>query len=771
MTTDYKIITEFQSAMQQAGIITRDDIQADGEFHRIRVDGDRGKNGWYILHADGVPAGEFGCWKRGVSQTWCAKAENTMSPADLAEVRKRQEAAKAKREAETKRRQEEAAKRAVEIYEQAQPAESHPYLTRKRIQAHGVRVGRWTKTDDDGRVWLDVQNALIIPIRRSANKIVSLQAVFPDSNNPTKRDKDYLGGGERLGCYYLIGKPDGDRPTLVICEGFATGASIHEATGYTVLVAFDTSNLKPVAEKARKLFPAALIILAADNDRWTETPVKNPGLHYARQAAAAVNGRLALAEFGDLTGNPTDFNDLANTEGPQAVRALIDGQPKQQVADYLPAADEDDDEPPALPPKPANDNAVTVGNDLTQGVDWWTPFPDINGKGKPLATIENLNEALRRLQITCRYNVIRKEIELLVPRQGFSIDNQANASLSWLISCCVRFGMPTGNVPDFLTYIADQNQYNPVANWITARPWDGVSRLAEFISTVTAEGEDDPRRRASVLNVKATLITRWMISAVAAAFEPNGVSAHGVLVLQGQQYLGKTAWFKSLAPKSLGVIQDGLSLRPDDRDSVKQVVSYWMVELGELDATFRKSDIAALKAFITRDHDEIRRAYARLESKYARRTVFFASVNPRQFLHDPTGNRRYWTISCQALNHNNGLDMQQVWAEVYETLYRTGEGWFLTSDEMQALNDSNKDFEVLDPITEKIRECYNWTTPPESWRFATITEILHEIGYEKPTRADLNHAGQVITGLNGERRKIVRGARMLALPPKNSTMY
>src|SRR5690606_39387898 len=148
--------------------------------------------------------------------------------------------------------------------------------------------------------------------------------------------------------------------------------------------------------------------------------------------------------------------------------------------------------------------------------------------------------------------------------------------------------------------------------------------------------------------------------------------AEGVLVFQGPQNLGKTSWLKSLAPRELRLIKDGMMLRPDDKDSVKQVCSFWLVELGELDSTFRRADIAQLKAFITQDTDVLRRPYARRESTYARRTVFFGSVNPREFLHDETGNRRYWTIECESINSRHGLDMQQVWAEVLE-LWRAGE--------------------------------------------------------------------------------------------------
>lgn len=416
--------------------------------------------------------------------------------------------------------------------------------------------------------------------------------------------------------------------------------------------------------------------------------------------------------------------------------------------------------------EPANDNALVAGNDLA-AVDWWSPFPDINGKGKPIGTIENVAEACRRLGITVRYNVIKKDLELLIPNEAFSVDNRANASLAWVASACNRFGVPGGQLGDFLAYLGDKNLYNPVANWVTSRPWDGVRRLQDFYNTIRAEGQEDDVR---IWDLKAAMMRRWMISAVAAAFNPNGVSAHGVLVLQGDQYLGKTKWFKSLVPANLGVIADGLMLRTDDKDSVKAVVSHWLVELGELDATFRKSDIAALKAFITKDRDVLRRPYAKLESEFARRTVFFASVNPRQFLHDPTGNRRYWTISATEINHDHGLDMQQVWAEVYEDQFLKGESWFLAPEEMAALNDHNRDHEVLDPIRERLLTRLDWHSESRlaEWRWMTATDIMLEVGFDRPTRADVTQCGQLVQELNGGRRKKSNGKALSYVPPKVS---
>lgn len=407
------------------------------------------------------------------------------------------------------------------------------------------------------------------------------------------------------------------------------------------------------------------------------------------------------------------------------------------------------------PAPAANDNRLTA-----QTVDWISPLPDANDKGRPVSTIENLAEICRRMGVVIRYNVITKEEEILIPGESFSIDNQANASLALLMSWCGRFRMPTGQLGDFVTYLADQHLYNPVARWIQSSPWDGRDRLQHLFDTVTAVGE---ARDSTVRKLKETMMRRWMISAVAGIFEPNGVSAHGVLVFQGPQYLGKTAWFKSLVPKSLNVIADGLMLKPDDRDSVKQAVSNWLVELGELDATFRKSDIAQLKSFLTRDKDVLRRAYARRESAFARRTVFFASVNPKEFLHDQTGNRRYWTIECEGLDHGHKIDMQQVWAQVAD-IYRSGEKWYLLPEEMALLNDANKSFEVIDPIAERIETRLKWKSDEVLWQYRTATDVLISVGIDRPTQSEATRAANLIRSLNGGRGKRTASGRLLLVP-------
>ena len=170
------------------------------------------------------------------------------------------------RDAEEEHRRTQARTRAVEIWHAAPPAaDDHPYLISKGISAHGLRV---------------YEGALVIPMRDGAD-MHSLQFIAADGT------KQFLKGGRTRGCYFLVGTPD---RVLCIAEGYATGASIYEATGHAVAVAFNAGNLVATARALLATFPSCRLVVCADDDADTGG---NPGLTKAREAAQAVHGVAA----------------------------------------------------------------------------------------------------------------------------------------------------------------------------------------------------------------------------------------------------------------------------------------------------------------------------------------------------------------------------------------------------------------------------------------------------------------------------------------------
>jgi putative DNA primase/helicase len=267
----------FRSALAEAGLVmVKPALIGDGVLHRYRVDGDKAgsSNGWYVLHLDDRPFGAFGSWKTGQSLTWTARRPETLNLAERSILAARMADVKRARDAEQVKVHAEAVAKAEALWRKARPASNqHPYLARKCVQAYGIRL---------------LGESLLIPLRDASGVLCSLQFVMPNG------DKRFLTGGRKRGCYYAIGRPVDN---LCVCEGYATAASIHEATGYATACAFDAGNLEPVAKALRGKFPRLRLTLCADND--SETP-GNPGVRNALAAARAVRGFLAVPTFAQV---------------------------------------------------------------------------------------------------------------------------------------------------------------------------------------------------------------------------------------------------------------------------------------------------------------------------------------------------------------------------------------------------------------------------------------------------------------------------------------
>jgi putative DNA primase/helicase len=351
-------------------------------------------------------------------------------------------------------------------------------------------------------------------------------------------------------------------------------------------------------------------------------------------------------------------------------------------------------------------------------------LPHYDGR-KILATIDNLRALLHHYKVIVRYSVITKRIFFTIPGESFSMENGEDAAFACIFSLMKQNLMPTDGYQPYLMRIADENQYNPVLEWVTSKPWDGKTRLPDLYKTITSEEEE----------AKELLIRRWLITAICMA-KGEGVDSAGCLVLQGAQDLGKTWWVRKLVPEALRseLIRTDASVNPADKDSVSQIISYWICELGEIGATFRKSDIDALKAFITRDHDTMRRPYGIGDKRYPRRTALVASVDQSIYLHDTAGNRRFWTIPCTAINSYHDIDMQQVWAEVLE-ISKT-ESWQLQPDEKAHIKRINEEHAQIEPIVEMMEEKYFNEQERVFPTWKTATAIAGEIGIKNVSQRE-----------------------------------
>jgi len=305
------IIAAFRRAMLSAGIETDDAIEPDGILHRVYIEGHRKgtRNAAYILFGDRYPAGWYLDFVSGVSGTWTAGGGKwRMDEATKQAI----EQAKMQRKAEQDAKYQRIAHKARDLWQSAIPCISHPYLTRKGIESHGSRLATWSKWTGEPGAWetLTIPECLLIPMKDEAGAIWNVQAIFPERHQALGRDRDFM-PGRTAGLFHWLGKPS---DPILICEGFATGASLHEHTGHQVFISFSAGNLKSVAQTVRRHRPESSIIVCGDNDRFT---VGNPGVRYAREAALAVGGKVSVPEFPEgSTG--TDWNDFYRMEAAHA---------------------------------------------------------------------------------------------------------------------------------------------------------------------------------------------------------------------------------------------------------------------------------------------------------------------------------------------------------------------------------------------------------------------------------------------------------------------
>ncbi|EGW22142.1 DUF5906 domain-containing protein [Methylobacter tundripaludum] len=344
--------------LQLVGFGLQVDRLTTGRMIRCRVEGDREKRGWYILHeitltgGDIVFVGSYGIWQGADNNAQKIEITRTdLSAEQKAAIKQRIADDKKRVDAEQKRKAEQSAAKASAAWRNLEIDGDCDYLHRKGIIPHGVRFTE--------------KGALAVPMLDTQGRIHGLQFILDKDKQKdliakhNGRDKQYWpAGAVKKAHFHLI-----DSPTtlILVAEGYATGATAYEATGFPVAIAFDAGNLQAVAQALKKYYREAQILILADDDAFArcqhcQKPVqvnlsatcphcnephgkKNAGKECAELAALAVNGRVVSPKFADPEarfdhycrnqGKLTDFNDLHLTDGLHTVRIQIEEAIKQ----------------------------------------------------------------------------------------------------------------------------------------------------------------------------------------------------------------------------------------------------------------------------------------------------------------------------------------------------------------------------------------------------------------------------------------------------------
>ena len=270
----------------------------DGTIQRFKNEGDDKPNSWYVGYRDGdFETGAFGCWKLGVSETFCNKEASDFTPEEKKAYAIKQSEMRQLHEADKRAKHQQAETSVNERWTQAEQVDSHQYLADKGVRSYDLRVDR---------------GALLVPLFNIDGEMVNIQSISPNG------DKYFTKGGRKKGCFYLLGDVT---DTIIFCEGYSTGASIYEATKIAVAICFDAGNLLPVALELSTKHPNAKLLVAGDDDRHNEV---NTGRIKACETATHVGGSVVFPVFDEHEkDNPTDFNDLHQSKDLKEVKKQI----------------------------------------------------------------------------------------------------------------------------------------------------------------------------------------------------------------------------------------------------------------------------------------------------------------------------------------------------------------------------------------------------------------------------------------------------------------
>ncbi len=304
---------DFKEAMRLAGIqnIPRE-IIPDGEFYRFSDDGKQNKDGWYILNlVDDVWFGGFGNHKDIDEGYSSLKKGQTFTADQKKEWKKKQKLINEKIELErirTEDNQRLIAEKALSDWNKFAIVGDSAYLTRKQVDAFDVRYS----TDSFG-------NFIAVPMKDVDGQLWSYQKIYDDGS------KRFLSGGRKKGCLYVIGSLE-NATIVYVAEGYATGASLHMATGMPVLITFDAGNISTVVEPLKQRYPNLRIVICGDDDQWKE---ENVGRKRAEEAANKYGCSVVFPKFCNTDTNPTDFNDLHCLEGLEEVKKQLEEHEEQ----------------------------------------------------------------------------------------------------------------------------------------------------------------------------------------------------------------------------------------------------------------------------------------------------------------------------------------------------------------------------------------------------------------------------------------------------------
>lgn len=286
-------------------------------------------------------------------------------------------------------------------------------------------------------------------------------------------------------------------------------------------------------------------------------------------------------------------------------------------------------------------------------------------------------------------------------------------------------------IEDVYTTAAAAHAYHPIRDYLDSLVWDGGQHIMTLGSHLTCDDPPVVYPDRGECPLATVYLWRWLIGAVAKVYEQ---AQNLMLVLAGPQDIGKSAFVRWLCG-SIPQCFIEAPINVADKDTDVRLMDRFIWEVAELDATTRKADVSALKAFITKQTVTVRKAYGRHDTIRPALASFVGTVNDGSgFLADETGNRRFYVTKVSAIDWSyTRLDVNQVWAQAV-ALYRQGDPWRLTPLEKAAQTEANKGHEVEGLLEDWIDRYFSLCQDDAAMSAAEIADHLR-------TKYDIRLAG------------------------------
>jgi predicted P-loop ATPase len=393
--------------------------------------------------------------------------------------------------------------------------------------------------------------------------------------------------------------------------------------------------------------------------------------------------------------------------------------------------------------------------------DWRERLKEYGKPPRPKPNLDNCLVALEHCPSwsdVLVYNEFAHEISIACPPpwggQGNRpwSDNDDRLATRWFQQQDIQINVSTAI--DAIKTRSHACTINPLLDFLNNLEWDRTMRVDTWLRDYMGVIFND---------YSCAVGRKWLISAVARAFQP-GCKADHCLILEGEQGIGKSTALRELAGPEL--FTDYVSENLGSKEASILCMGTWIVEFSELEALIGKhAKMETIKAFISRTEDRYRPHYARHPIRVDRQCIFAATTNKEIYLLDDSGNRRFWPVKCKQIDTwGISRDREQIWAEaVY--LYLDGQKWHLDAREEELARREQANRYDYDPWQDDIER---WIAGKLDVAVGEILESALHKDNQTWVRADQMRVAKCLAHIGWKQYRVGHGGARRYRPPQTT---